>query len=57
MYAHLQRFLNPTPFGLQIGIEYLFMAVIGGAAHVWAAVIGATVITVLKQWIQDILLQ
>jgi branched-chain amino acid transport system permease protein len=57
MYAHLQRFLNPTPFGLQIGIEYLFMAVIGGAAHVWGAVIGATVITVLKQWLQDILPQ
>jgi branched-chain amino acid transport system permease protein len=57
MYPHLQRFLNPTPFGLQIGIEYLFMAVIGGAAHVWGAVIGATVITVLKQWLQDILPQ
>jgi branched-chain amino acid transport system permease protein len=57
MYAHLQHFLNPTPFGLQIGIEYLFMAVIGDAAHVWGAVIGATVITVLKQWPQDILPQ
>jgi branched-chain amino acid transport system permease protein len=49
----LQRFVNPTPFGLQIGIEYLFMAVVGGAAHVWGALIGAGVITVLKQWLQD----
>jgi branched-chain amino acid transport system permease protein len=53
LYAHLQRFVNPTPFGLHIGIEYLFMAVIGGAAHVWGALLGATVITVLKQWLQD----
>ena len=27
LYAHLQRFVNPSPFG----IEYLFMAVVGGA--------------------------
>ena len=55
LYAHLQRFVNPTPFGLHIGIEYLFMAVVGGAAHVWGALIGAGLITVLKQWLQDIL--
>jgi branched-chain amino acid transport system permease protein len=32
LYAHLQRAVNPTPFGLNAGIEYLFMAVVGGAA-------------------------
>ncbi len=55
LYAHLQRFVNPTPFGLHIGIEYLFMAVIGGAGHVWGALVGAGVITILKQWLQDLL--
>jgi len=34
LYAHLQRFVNPTPFGINQGIEYLFMAVVGGAAAV-----------------------
>ncbi len=53
LYAHMQRFVNPTPFSLNYGIEYLFMAVIGGAAHVWGAVVGAGVITILKQWLQD----
>jgi branched-chain amino acid transport system permease protein len=53
LYAHLQRFVNPTPFSLGIGIEYLFMAVVGGAAHVWGALVGAGLITVLKQWLQD----
>jgi len=57
LYAHLQRFVNPTPFGLHIGIEYLFMAVVGGAAHVWGALLGAGVLTILKQWLQDILPQ
>ena len=53
LYAHMQRFVNPTPFGLHHGIEYLFMAVVGGAAHVWGALVGAGVITILKQWLQD----
>ena len=55
LYAHLQRFVNPTPFGINQGIEYLFMAVVGGAASVWGAVLGATVITLLKTWLQDLL--
>ena len=53
LYAHLQRFVNPTPFSLTQGIEYLFMAVVGGVAHVWGAIIGAGLITILKQWLQD----
>jgi ABC-type branched-subunit amino acid transport system permease subunit len=40
LYAHLQRFVNPTPFGINQGIEYLFMAVVGGAGSVWGAVVG-----------------
>ena len=55
LYAHLQRFVNPTPFGINQGIEYLFMAVVGGAGSVWGAVIGATIITLLKEILQDTL--
>lgn len=55
LYAHLQRFINPTPFNLNIGIEYLFMAVVGGAGHLWGAVLGAALITLLKEQLQDIL--
>jgi branched-chain amino acid transport system permease protein len=53
LYAHLQRFVNPTPFGLGQGIEYLFMAVLGGASAVWGAVFGATAVSFLKEWLQD----
>ncbi|MDR6424443.1 branched-chain amino acid transport system permease protein [Variovorax paradoxus] len=55
LYAHLQRFVNPTPFNLNIGIELLFMAVVGGAGHLWGAVLGATLITLLKEKLQDLL--
>jgi ABC-type branched-subunit amino acid transport system ATPase component len=55
LYAHLQRFVNPSPFSINQGIEYLFMAVVGGAGSVWGAVVGATLITLLKQWLQDLL--
>jgi branched-chain amino acid transport system permease protein len=55
LYAHMQRFLNPTPFSLHVGIEYLFMAVVGGAGYVWGALAGAAVIAISKQWLQDFL--
>ena len=57
LYVHLQRFVNPTPFSIIAGIEYLFMAVVGGAGSVWGAVVGAALITVLKQVLQDVLPQ
>jgi branched-chain amino acid transport system permease protein len=53
LYAHMQRFVNPTPFSLTQGIEYLFMVVVGGVGHVWGAILGAGLITILKQWLQD----
>ncbi len=55
LYAHMQRFVNPTPFGLSMGIDYLFMALIGGVSHVWGAILGAGILTMLKQWLQDLL--
>ena len=53
LYVLVQRFVNPTPFNLNIGIEYLFMAVVGGSGHLWGAVLGATLITLLKEQLQD----
>lgn len=55
LYAHLQRFVNPTPFSLAQGIEFLFMAVVGGIGHVWGAIAGAVIVTLLKQGLQDCL--
>jgi ABC-type branched-subunit amino acid transport system ATPase component/ABC-type branched-subunit amino acid transport system permease subunit len=55
LYAHFQRAVNPTPFGAQAGIEYLFVAVIGGAGYVWGGVLGAAIVVVLKEILQDYL--
>ncbi len=52
LFAHFQRTVNPSPFGLKMGIEYLFMAVIGGASHVWGAIVGAGVVKVLEDQLQ-----
>lgn len=55
LYAHLQRAVNPTPFGLNHGIEYLFMAVVGGVAHVWGAILGAAILTIVQDYLQSLL--
>ncbi|GGC82407.1 branched-chain amino acid ABC transporter ATP-binding protein/permease [Chelatococcus reniformis] len=55
LYAYTQRFVSPAPFSLGAGIEYLFMALIGGAASIWGAVVGAAVFILSKEWLQDLL--
>ncbi len=55
LYAHMQRAVNPSPFNIEASIEYLLMAVIGGAGHVWGALIGAGVVTIIKDQLQNLL--
>jgi branched-chain amino acid transport system permease protein len=55
LYAHFLRFISPQPFGVNASIDYLFMAVIGGSSEVWGAVIGAALLTFLREWIKDLL--
>ena len=55
MYVHFQRFVNPTPFGLTYGIEYLFMTVLGGAGFLPGAILGAGILTALREWLVDYL--
>ena len=55
LFAHFQRAVNPSPFGITVGIEYLFMAVLGGAGYVWGAVVGTTVTKLLDDQLQVLL--
>jgi branched-chain amino acid transport system permease protein len=55
LYAHFVRAVNPTPFGAQAGIEYLFIAVVGGAGYVWGGVLGAAIVVILKEVLQSYL--
>jgi branched-chain amino acid transport system permease protein len=52
LLAHFQRTVNPSAFGLKMGIEYLFMAVIGGVGYVWGAIVGAALIKLLDDYLQ-----
>ena len=55
LMAHFQRTVNPSAFGLKMGIEYLFMAVVGGVGHVWGALVGAGLIKLLDDQLQVLL--
>jgi branched-chain amino acid transport system permease protein len=55
LYAHTQRFISPTAFDVGPGIEYLFMAMLGGAGHIAGAVLGAALVTFARDGLQDFL--
>ncbi|MGB7258752.1 MAG: branched-chain amino acid ABC transporter ATP-binding protein/permease [Pseudolabrys sp.] len=55
LIAHMSRFVSPTPFDVTMSIVFLMMAMVGGSGYLLGAVVGAALITLLKNWIQDIL--
>ncbi len=55
LFAHFQHSVNPSPFGLKMGIEYLFMTVVGGIGHVWGAITGALLTKLLEDQLQVLL--
>jgi branched-chain amino acid transport system permease protein len=55
LYAHMNHFVSPTPFGITASIEYLMMAMVGGGRYLFGAILGSALITLLKNTIQDIL--
>jgi len=55
LYAHMGRFVSPAPFDVNAGILYLLMAMVGGMEHLLGAVVGATIVTLLRNTIQDVL--
>jgi branched-chain amino acid transport system permease protein len=55
LYAHMSHFVSPTPFGITASIEFLMMAMVGGAGYLPGAVLGSALITLMKDSIQDVL--
>jgi branched-chain amino acid transport system permease protein len=55
LFAHVQRYVSPSPFGLSASIEYVFMVVIGGVGHLAGAVIGAAIVVLLRDQLNDVL--
>jgi branched-chain amino acid transport system permease protein len=55
LFAHVQRYVSPSPFGLSASIEYVFMVVIGGASQLGGAIVGAAVVVLLRDQLNDLL--
>ena len=55
LFAHFQRSVSPSPFSINKGIEYLFMAVLGGVGHVWGAFIGSAAVRLVGDQLQVLL--
>jgi branched-chain amino acid transport system permease protein len=55
LYAHFQRTLSASAFGAEANIDYLLMAIVGGVGQVFGAVLGAGIVIVLKDVLQDML--
>ena len=51
----MSRYVSPAPFDLRMGIQYLFMAILGGSGHILGAVVGAALLTLLQNSLQDVL--
>ncbi|HWK83967.1 MAG TPA: branched-chain amino acid ABC transporter ATP-binding protein/permease, partial [Caldimonas sp.] len=55
LYAHLNRFVAPTPFDVRASIEYLLMVVAGGLGQIAGAIVGSGLVLLLKNSLQDVL--
>src|SRR5262249_60290463 len=55
LYAHFQRTLSASAFGTEANIDYLLMAIVGGVGQVFGALLGAGIVIILKDLIQDVL--
>jgi branched-chain amino acid transport system permease protein len=55
LFAHMDHFVSPKRFDMTASIEFLMMAMVGGAGHLLGAVLGSALITLMKNYIQDVL--
>ncbi|MDQ7829782.1 MAG: branched-chain amino acid ABC transporter ATP-binding protein/permease [Armatimonadota bacterium] len=55
LYVHWLSFVNPTPFAFEFSIALLVMSVLGGIAHLPGAVLGAAVLTILREALRTVL--
>ncbi|MFW6052844.1 MAG: branched-chain amino acid ABC transporter permease [Desulfosalsimonas sp.] len=51
LYAHLIYFISPGTFGFLASIRIVTMVVIGGMASIWGSLFGASLLTLLPEWL------
>lgn len=55
LYAHINRFVSPSPFSLHASIDYMFMMVSGGLGQLSGAILGSGLVHLLRSGLQDLL--
>lgn len=53
LYAHLVFFISPGTFNFLASIRMVTMVVIGGMASIWGALLGASLLTLLPEWLHS----
>ncbi len=51
LYAHQVYFISPETFGFMASIRIVTMVVIGGMASIWGSLLGASLLTILPEWL------
>jgi branched-chain amino acid transport system permease protein len=52
LHATFLGFISPSSFSINVSIELVVMAVVGGLASIWGAVFGAAAVLVIEQWLR-----
>lgn len=55
LYVHYLSFVSPSPFAFTFSIDLLVMSVLGGIFHLPGAVLGTTIITVLREGLRTVM--
>jgi len=51
LYAHLVSFISPNSFDFLVSVRIVTMVVIGGMASIWGSLLGASLLTLLPEWL------
>ncbi len=52
LYTHYMAFINPSSFNLEWSIQFLLMVMVGGMQSLWGAVLGAVLMTFMRnEWL------
>lgn len=51
LYAHMVFFISPETFSFISSIRMVTMVVIGGMASIWGSLLGASLLTLLPEWL------
>lgn len=54
IFAFFIAYIAPGSFGVLVSFQFVVMAVVGGLGTVWGPLVGASAITLLVQWLNDL---